>query len=155
MLMPIDPDARMIRGVHHTAIGVRDMERSLAFYRDLLGLPVLRDWIEDDRQIDLIVGLPDARLRIVHLDAGAGGVVELIEYLSPRGKPLPPDFQQCDFAVTHLAFRVRGIQALYERLRAAGVRFTCPPQERPNGWYATYFFDPNDVTLELLEEPAA
>ncbi len=144
----------MIRAVHHTAVGVKDMDRSLAFYRDLLGLRVLRDWIEDDRQIDLIVGLPDAHLRIVHLDTG-GGVVELIQYLCPQGKPLPPDFHQCDFAVTHLALQVTGIEDLYRRLTAAGVRFTCPPQQRPNGWRATYFFDPDGVTLELLQEPGA
>ncbi|HJP14932.1 MAG: VOC family protein [Nitrospinota bacterium] len=141
-----------ITGVHHSTIGVSDLECSLAFYRDLLGLRKVRVWEEADAQLDLIVGLEDARLRIAHLDTGAG-VVELIEYAHPKGRPISPEFRQCDIGPTHLAFLVEDIEALHDKLRGAGVRFSSPPQERPNGWKATYFFDPDGTTLELLQEP--
>lgn len=141
-----------IEGLHHSTIGVGDLDRSLAFYRDLLGLKEIRVWEESDAQLNRIVGLQDAHLRIAHLDTG-GGVVELIEYTRPRGRAISPEFRQCDMGPTHIAFLVDDIDALYQKLGEAGVKFNCPPQERPNGWKATYFFDPDGTTLELLQEP--
>jgi glyoxylase I family protein len=141
-----------IIGLHHSTIGVGDLDRSLAFYRDLLGLKEVRVWVESDPQVDLIVGLEDAHLKIAHLDTG-GGVVELIEYTRPKGRPISPAFRQCDVGPTHIAFLVDDIEGFYQKLKDVGVKFSCPPQERPNGWKATYFFDPDGSTLELLQEP--
>ena len=52
-------------GVSHTSFSVTDMDRSLAFYRDLLGMRVTLDLERTGEYIEQVVGFPDARLRIV------------------------------------------------------------------------------------------
>ena len=59
-------------GVSHTSFSVTDMDRSLAFYRDLLGMRVTLDLERTGEYIEQVVGFPDARLRIVGLKLPMG-----------------------------------------------------------------------------------
>ena len=75
-----------VQWMNHTGFVVSDMERSLAFYRDLLGLSVERDQILEGDFISEVVGYPEARLHIVYLGMGdLRHSVELIQYLNPPG----------------------------------------------------------------------
>ena len=75
-----------VQWMNHTGFVVSDMERSLAFYRDLLGLSIERDQVLEGDFISEVVGHPDARLHIVHLGVGdQRHSVELIQYLNPVG----------------------------------------------------------------------
>ena len=77
-----------VQWMNHTGFVVSDIERSLAFYRDLLGLSIERDQVLEGDFISEVVGYPDARLRIVYLGAGdQRHSVELIQYLNRRGMP--------------------------------------------------------------------
>lgn len=147
----------MITGLHHTAISVGDMDRSLVFYRDLLGFKVLRQ-VEapGDERLDRIVGLKGSRMKIAMLQVGdSAEIIELIQYISPRGKPLPEDTRQCDLGVSHVCFKVSGIDSLYSKLVSQGVKFNCPVQTmnptEAGVARVTYFHDPDGITLELLE----
>ena len=75
--------------VRHTGIVVADLDRSLAFYRDLLGLEVVRELDERGEYIDRITGLDGVRVRTVKLADAGGGMVELLKFEShprlPRG----------------------------------------------------------------------
>ncbi len=135
---------------HHVGISVRDMERALRFYRDLLGFEV--EWAHKDRggaEMSRVVGLAGARAHMTMLK-GYGGRLELFHYLNPEGRGSGPG-RQCDFGLIHFALSVRGIRELYERLRAAGVEFNCPPQVLRPGVTATYMKDPEGNTIELVE----
>ena len=84
-------------GIDHTAIVVADTERSLAFYRDTLGMKVAGEsenyGIEQER-LNNVFG---ARLRITGLRAAAGPAIEFLEYLAPRdGRPSPADSKAND-----------------------------------------------------------
>jgi catechol 2,3-dioxygenase-like lactoylglutathione lyase family enzyme len=144
----------MILGVHHTCITVSDLERSVAFYRDVLGLElVMTEESErsgDDRSKAL--GVPKAKVRLAILRAG-DAQVELIEYVSAKGRPY--DRNNNDAGAMHIAFRVEDIDAVYQRLLDHGVRFTAPPATIPagpmEGWRWTYFFDPDGVSLEIIQ----
>ena len=134
---------------HHVAISVKDLERSLEFYRDLLGFEV--DWEKDHysgEAFSSIAGLPDAEARLVMLK-GYGTRVELFEYYTPAGKDHGPR-RQCDFGITHFALSVKNIHQVYERLSQAGVQFNCPPRNPRPGVWATYMKDPDGVTIELV-----
>ncbi len=142
--------------MHHVGIIVSDLERSLKFYRDVLGFEVLE-------KVDLVagkavsqgVGIHGARLQIAHLRVGSGPTrIELLHYISPRGKPLSPDARSNDIGVGHAAFRIRDIQQYYERLRRAGVRFVSAIQESSTGEKFCYFYDPDGAILEIIEPPA-
>jgi catechol 2,3-dioxygenase-like lactoylglutathione lyase family enzyme len=144
----------MIHGVHHTCITVSDLERSLSFYRDLLGLELVMteesDRSGDDRSKAL--GVPKAKVKLAILRAGDARV-ELIEYVTAKGQAY--DRSNNDVGAMHIAFQVEDIDAVYRRLLDHGVRFTAPPATIPagpmEGWRWTYFFDPDGVSLEIIQ----
>jgi glyoxylase I family protein len=135
---------------HHVALAVKDMEKALRFYRDLLGFEV--DWEREHytgEAMAKVVGLQGADARVVMLK-GHGARVELFQYITPPGVEAGPK-RQCDFGLTHFALTVRKIHGIYERLSGAGVHFNCPPQNLRPGVWAAYMKDPEGVTIELVE----
>lgn len=142
----------MIRGIHHTAISTGDLQRSLRFYRDLLGFQEVfsSSWDVGAEIADRIVGLKDSSAHLVMLKLG-NACLELFQYASPRPKPGEPTRPVCDHGITHICLEVADIEAEYERLKAAGMRFHCPPQEVGGGTCATYGRDPDGNVVELLE----
>jgi catechol 2,3-dioxygenase-like lactoylglutathione lyase family enzyme len=145
--------------LNHVSVTCADLERSLAFYRDLLGLTVL-----DQGEVDFkaspahreIIGLGDVRLRCAEIALGEHAFLELFEYLEPRGKPVCS--RTCDPGDTHFALTVdTDIEGLHDRLTAAGV----PTRSRPTtltggewvGAKAFYASDPDGVTVEFIEFP--
>jgi catechol 2,3-dioxygenase-like lactoylglutathione lyase family enzyme len=86
-------------GIDHTAIGVGDTERSLRFYRDVLGLHVTGAGENSGTEQEHLNNVAGAHLRITGLHAGSGPGIELLEYLAPRdGRPPAPDLQANDLA---------------------------------------------------------
>lgn len=147
----------MITGIHHTSFTVADMERSLAFYRELLGLEVVFDQEGTAEYLARITGFPGARLRIVHLKLpqGSDHVLELMQYREPVGRPV--EVRTCDPGSAHLCFFTDNIWADYERLVARGVRVRSEPVPitagRNRGGWSLYFLDPDGITLELFQRP--
>jgi catechol 2,3-dioxygenase-like lactoylglutathione lyase family enzyme len=98
---------RLFLGIDHTAIVVADTDRSLAFYRDRLGMKVVggsENWGDEQEHLNNVFG---ARLRITTLRADGGGPgVELLEYLAPRdGRPYPLDARPSDLFHWHTTVR--------------------------------------------------
>jgi len=136
---------------HHTGVSVTDLERSISFYRDLLGLRLV--WRLDHRKSDLlaqVLGLSHVDVSYAMLE-GWGGRLELFQYHSPQGRPNPPDRPVCDIGITHVSFKVEGIEEIYERLVRFGVRFHSPPKEIREGVKVTYMRDPDGIVVELVE----
>ena len=146
-------------GVSHTSFSVTDMDRSLAFYRDLLGMEVTMDRERTGEYIEQVVGFPGARLRIVglKLPSGSDHILELIEYKSPRGQRV--DTRTCNPGTAHFCFVTDDIHKTYEEMCRLGVRFKSAPVQIPSGpsagGYDAYFLDPDDITLELSAPPGA
>ena len=135
---------------HHVAISVKDMDKALWFYRDMLGFEM--DWERahyTGEAMAKVVGLQGADARVVMLK-GYGARVELFHYFTPQGSDAGPR-RQCDFGITHFALTVNGIHEIYGRLSRAGVQFNCPPQNLRPGVWATYVRAPDGVTVELVE----
>ena len=149
-----------VKWMNHTGFVVSNMERSLAFYRDQLGLEIERDQILEGEFISELVGYPDAKLHIIYLGLGdMKHSVELIEYLNPRGNaaPLP---ERKDIGATHLGIIVDNVDEFYKELSSKEVRFVSPPAIRPDAVYpmaqkGCYMQDPDGNWLELLERPPA
>jgi len=133
----------------HAAVSVRDMDRSLAFYRDLLGFEVLWDFDHvTGGVIDAIVGLSDVDLRVAML-AGHGARMELFQYHHPKGQDRSAK-RQSDYGFTHIALYVPDVRGAYEALVEKGVAFLSPPQNhRPDGW-VVYMKDPDGNIVELV-----
>lgn len=142
----------MFNGIHHAGIGVRDMEKSLKFYRDLLGFEVTQDLPDiEGPLLDEIVGIRGGKVRIVHLDCGNNQELELFQYDKPGSSKFPEDFRQCDGGIIHIAFWVDELMGKYEKLKAAGVRFNSEPYNLGAG-LCVYMRDPDGITVEMMQK---
>jgi catechol 2,3-dioxygenase-like lactoylglutathione lyase family enzyme len=114
-------------GIDHTAIVVTDTERSLRFYRDLLGLRVVgesENWGPEQERLNNVI---DARLRITTLRAASGPGVELLEYLTPRtGRRAPVDPAVNDLVHWHTTVVAPDPAASAARLRDGQATFVSP-----------------------------
>lgn len=143
-----------VKRVHHTGISVSDIERSLTFYRDLLGLEVVFDTdIKRDPELEAVVGMEDVRARVVWLGAGGETTIELWQYDHPAGRPLPSDYRPADRGVTHCAFEVDDVDAVYQRIVEAGYVANTTPQDLVLN-KATYVRGPDDEIVEILQDQA-
>ena len=139
--------------IRHAGIVVSDMARALAFYRDLLGLEVVRTMDESGEYLDSLLGLSQARVTTVKLSAGGGvTLIELLEFQSPvavrRGETGP-----ATLGPTHVALTVDDLAAVHAALTARGIRFIAPPQRSPDGRVNVAFcHDPDGTLLELVQE---
>lgn len=145
----------MITGIHHASFTVSDMERSIAFYRDLLDMKV--DWdskvtgVEFKGPVhDRVSQCPGTEARIVFMTLGDARL-ELVEY-TPTGKALV-DNKAGDTGSAHLCFRTDDIHELYENLSANGVQLHCSPQDNKRSW-VFYFRDPDGIILEASQPHA-
>tara|TARA_B100000315_G_C14416328_1_gene513394 strand:- start:14 stop:466 length:453 start_codon:yes stop_codon:yes gene_type:complete len=149
----------MITGMQHVGVCVSNLERSLDFYCNTLGLTKVAEFEAEDEKITKnILGLEGAKLKVAmvqHGEASDTTVIELIQFLTPLGKSFPSDFQYNNVGVTHIAFKVNEIEKLYQDLVSKGVRFNSPPQSlgtKELGLIkAVYFKDPDGITLEFME----
>ena len=143
----------MITKLEHMALSVADMQRSLEFYRDLLGLELVRELdCGPNSQLGTVVGLPKCCAKIAHLICGET-MLELFEYTDPRGNPLPPDHRQADQGLVHLGFQSNDTRGDYERLKSADVHFISEPVEFRPGVWIVYFHGPDGEVCELRETP--
>ena len=153
----------MIRGFWHVSFTVSDLDASVKWYTEVLGLEYVRGQVQHNEYTVRLVGYPDAHLKVAQLRVPGETIpvsrhhIELVEYVHPRGEDIPLDTNRT--GVGHWAFMVDDIHREFERLTALGVKFKA---DRPvaieqgvnKGGYAIYLTDPDGITLELLQPQA-
>jgi len=142
----------MITDIHHTSFTVSDMKKSVAFYRDILGMSVVWDSAQAGVKIkgevaDNLTHCPGTELHIVFLGINEK-LVELIEH-TPRGKQMVEN-KASDAGSAHVCFKTENIQELHRRLSACGTRLHCAPQNLGGVW-VMYFRDPDGILLEAMQ----
>ena len=145
----------MIKSTEHFSFTVSNLNDSLHFFRELLGLKATPVIEVDDEDLQKVVGIPGARLRLSLVQVPENKNIELIEYAKPKGKKI--DLKVCNAGVAHLAFVVDDIQKMYDDLSKKGVKFNNPPVLVPSNdgkgrWAVCYLKGPDDITLELIEK---
>jgi lactoylglutathione lyase len=146
--------AGSIEGVSHFGIQVADLERSIAFYRDLLGLELIAHWVRDQPYIQDLVGYPGVELYVaVFRFPNSESFLEVLEYRNVEKHAV--DTSNANPGTAHFCLYVPDLDALHERLLAAGVEFLSgvkSPTIGPNkGAKAIYMVDPDGIRIELLE----
>ena len=151
----------MLYGVWHFSFTVADIERSITFYRDLLGFTLVHTQEQANEYTSRLVGYPNAQLKVAQfaLPGQPRGTsshdLELVEYVNPRGHR--GDSNICNPGAAHLAMCVDDIQARYERFTAAGIHFVSPPNAITagvnQGGFTCYFHDPDQIVLEMVQPP--
>ena len=144
-----------MKGLHHVGVTVKDLEASIRFYHDILGLQFSNEpspWFEGEG-LEKGVGVPGAILRQVSLLLG-DTTVELLEYKSPPSGTSRP-ITSNSFGASHIAFHVDDIHATKAELEAKGVAFYSDVNVVDEGvlagWRWVYFEDPDGYPLELVE----
>lgn len=143
-----------ITRAHHLGLQVADLERSLAFYRDILGFEVLFAWNPQADYIRELVGYPGADIHAAVLRLpGSEVVLELLDYRNVERSPV--DTRTANPGTAHIAFFADDLDALYADLVARGVRSVSPPVTPtigPNeGGRAVYLIDPDGIRVELIQ----
>ena len=145
-----------IQGIHHVGLVVRDLDRSIYFYHDLLGLPFANEptpWFEGP-QLEQGVGVPGATLRQVCFWAGEQTMMELIEYGNRPATSTAP-VPNNHLGAAHVCFRVDDVHATKAQLESHGVEFYSDVNVVDDGplagWRWVYFSDPDGLALELVE----
>ncbi|MBI2304667.1 MAG: VOC family protein [Chloroflexi bacterium] len=143
----------------YTTICVSDMDKAIAFYRDVLGLEQVGDAIVDDSSerkayLEQLLGLSDVHCRMAHFKTEGWEErqnLELIQWYSPQPKPLDRQQRSCDTGVHWFGLRSKDVEADYRRLKDQGVRFISPPLERADrpGFKVCFFHDPDGNILIL------
>jgi catechol 2,3-dioxygenase-like lactoylglutathione lyase family enzyme len=139
---------------------VSDMDRSVAFYSDVLTFKPVSDVEVDGPEYDRLWGIFGVRARVVRMQLGEQEL-ELIEFLSPPDvRPIPVPSYSNDLWFQHFAIVVRDMEAAWAQLRKHHVRQISPrPQTIPPlnvaaaGIKAIKFRDPDGHNLELLWFP--
>ena len=139
-------------GLDHAGITCSDLDASLRFYRDLLGIP-MRARGENDV---VASGSAGTTCAWADLELPDGGVIELLMYLDGAREPLPPGTQRPGSA--HTGLRVRDIHALLARLAAEGFEPLAAPAtlQEPGAWHGctiAYVRDPDGHAVELVQHP--
>jgi glyoxylase I family protein len=143
-----------IERVTHVGVGVSDLERSVRFYRDLLGFVRLAELEIGGEPTDRLLELEGSHLRAVYLERD-GLRLELLHFAAPTRERVRLPRAMDDLGFTHLSIRVSDLDDLVRDLRAAGVavrektRLDFPEV----GAAAVIVEDPDGLPIELVQSP--
>jgi catechol 2,3-dioxygenase-like lactoylglutathione lyase family enzyme len=146
-------------GLGPIVIVVSDLGRAEEFYREVLSFRTTATREDHARSFDRLTGVFGTNVRTATLELGAEAI-ELIEYRTPRGRPVPQDSHSNDLWFQHLAIVVSDMDLAAKRLASHGVKLiSTAPQTLPAwnlnaaGIKAFYFLDSDGHPLELISFP--
>ena len=123
----------MIKKYLHTRFRVSDMEKSIIFYRDILGMKVVEQKISPRGSKLVFLSFPDIDCEL-----------ELCSFPESGSVQVPED-------LVHLAFEVDDLNMCIEKLKEAGIPITEGPVESSNGTRFIFTEDPDKYEIELMQ----
>jgi catechol 2,3-dioxygenase-like lactoylglutathione lyase family enzyme len=138
----------------HVSVTCGDVEASIAFYRDVIGLPLIdRGRIEGD-DLGTLIGHPGASALWAELALGGGQILELLQYVEPAEEALEP--RPVRPGATHIGLAFEQLEPVLARVRDAGVEVSETVILDEPGWEGVrcaYASDPDGVSIELVQRP--
>jgi glyoxylase I family protein len=140
----------LVEEIVHIGVSVFDLEKSVQFYRDVVGMEIEYRAYHEGEKISRVVDVADATLNICVLKKG-GVRLELIDYGKPEKKQLQYKDQSSP-GLIHIAMKVSDVEDAWRRMKALGYGFNSEPMvTRENGPKICYFRGPDNVVMELYE----
>jgi glyoxylase I family protein len=141
----------------HTGITVSDLERSLAFWQDVLGFEFSHGAHQAGEMAEQITGVKGAELKLAVVKAPGGHKIELLEYLAPVDPKRHVDLRPCDVGHVHVALIVDDLDSVVQKIAASGWKAAGSPQTLTTGPNAgkrvLYVRDPDGTTVEFMQAP--
>lgn len=142
----------MIQKIDHINISVTNLEEATNFFVDLLDFCVEKEGLLEGKWIDRVVGLDDVKAKYVQLVLPSAATrIELIQYYNPIGEKDTNTGKSNQIGIRHIAFEVKGIEAVYSNLQKSGVKIISELQVYNKVKKLCYFVGPDDIILELAE----
>jgi catechol 2,3-dioxygenase-like lactoylglutathione lyase family enzyme len=149
----------LVSAVESVGFTVSDLDAAVEWYTRVLDFRVLDRAEHAGEALERSTGVFGSRVRTARLSLGDERL-ELVEYLAPQGRPIPPDWRSHDHWFQHIAIVVPDVGRAYRHLREHGVRHaSAGPQRLPDwnpnagGISAFYFKDPDGHVLEVISFP--
>jgi glyoxylase I family protein len=144
-----------IKRTVHTGIAVADIERSKAFYRDVLDFPVTDTIHHTGKMVGDLMGVDGAEVDIAFVSL-PGHEIELLQFSVPSGVKTS-DLRPVDVGCKHIAFEVDDVNAVLQAIQAGGFEPVAPPQTPAagprKGGKIVYTRDPDGTFLEFMQMP--
>jgi len=144
-----------IFGADHIGLTVPNLDRSLAFWRDVLGFELSHTAHQTGEMAEQITGVKGAELNLAVLKAPGGHKIELLEYLAPADRKRA-ELQPCDIGHVHVALTVDDLDAILDKIAACGWKSAGRAQtltKGPNaGKRVVYVRDPDGTTIEFMQQ---
>ena len=133
----------------HIGLTVKNLERSLAFYRDVAEMTEGEHLEVRSKAFDMLTNNPGAGLKVAHLTAGAF-MLQLIEYTAAGGSTL--DLHHNNVGSPHMSFYVPDVEAKYKEVQGRGdVKITSGLVQITPNMRSFYTEDPDGVPVEFLQ----
>lgn len=148
----------MINEITHVGITVSDIKKSIAFYRDVLGMRLISSATMKGKETDRLFNRDNCVVYLAYLNGTAplsAPPIELIQFVGDVCNKDSPDLHK--ISISEICFTVDDIDAVYQTLRGRKVEFLSEPQEfdfTKQGLgksKAVYFKDPDGIILELMQ----
>ena len=148
----------MLKEIMHVGITVTNIENSIKFYRDILGLTLKGQAIMEGKETDALFAMNNCKVKIAYLN-GSNNImsppIELLEFVNNKTIKYKPQLNK--ISISEICFRVDNIEKVYKNLIDNNVEYLSEPQEFDFTAYgfskskALYFKDPDGIILELME----
>src|SRR5436190_14930707 len=144
-----------ILAADHTGITVSNLERSLAFWQNVIGFEFSHRAHQKGEMAEQITGVKGAELLLAVLKTPGGHKIELLQYLAPADRSQDSALRPCDVGHVHVAMTVDNLEAVLEKIAASGWKAAGKPQTLtagPNaGKRVLYVRDPDGTTIEFMQ----
>ena len=158
--LPATPANGLVNSVDSVGMTVSDLDRSVDFFVKVLSFEKVSEVEVAGESYEHLQGVFGLRMRVARLRLG-DEFIELTEYLTPKGRPVPADSRSNDRWFQHIAIITSDMDRAYAWLRQNRVQHASTgPQRLPQtikaaaGITAFYFKDPDGHALEVLQFPA-
>ena len=149
--------------MNHIGVPVSDLDRSVRWYEDVLGIAANGVTISaDNAALGAVLEVDNPAMRAAFSLAGDNVLLELIQYDRPEPKPF--EGRNCDVGMMHLCFEVDDMDTAVRELKERGVHLNADPVVLASGegihpgelvgTKILYLRDPDGIQLELFELPA-
>lgn len=148
----------MLKEIMHVGITVSNIENSIKFYRDILGLTLKGQAVMEGKETDKLFAMNNCKVKIAYLNGSDNIIsppIELLEFVN--NKTIKDKSQLNKISISEICFRVDNIEKTYKHLINNNVECLSEPQEFDFTAYgfskskALYFKDPDGIILELME----